>query len=163
GWREVADEFLAAAQSLARDVPRFEGVAAITLPPNRFLPISSDPGSIVQGGLDGGLSADLACVSGWRDPETWGVWADEAATILRFRTELPVGTRIHLVLRLVTHGRSRRTIRIRSGSGATTEISLAGASERVAVLSCAVEAEQLVSACLSLASATAAMPAETGE
>ena len=86
-WRAVAKEVLRSARALARRVPPFDGVAAITLPANRYLPITSDACE------DGELSANLACISGWKWPESWGVWADQRTAILGFRTDLPVGTR----------------------------------------------------------------------
>ena len=100
--------------------------------------------------MNGELSADLICISGWRPPGIWGVWADKPATILRFRTDVPAGTKIHLVMRLIAPGGDLRRIRISSGSGAGTEVSLAGGSDRLAVLSCEVEPGNLVSACMSM-------------
>ena len=41
-WRNVAEDFLKSVQALASQIPPFEGVAAIKLPPNRFLPITRD-------------------------------------------------------------------------------------------------------------------------
>ncbi|HXJ79106.1 MAG TPA: glycosyltransferase 61 family protein [Candidatus Methylomirabilis sp.] len=149
-WRKVADDFLNSAQALARQVGRPEGTAAIRLPSNRFLPISSDPGAILLDGLDGELCADLICISGWRPPETWGVWADAPAAILRFRADVPEGTAIHVVMRLIAAAGDRRHIRIASGSGAQTEVVLLGSSDRMAVLSCEVEPGDLVSLRMSM-------------
>lgn len=151
-WRAVAEDFLNSTRALARHVPRFDGVAAVRLPPNQYLPISSDAGAILLDGLDGELSADLMCISGWRPPEFWGVCADAPTALLRFRTDLPPGTKIHLVMRLIAPSGDRRHIRISSGSGAETEASLTGASDTVAVLSCEVEPDHLVSVRMSLAS-----------
>jgi glycosyltransferase involved in cell wall biosynthesis len=148
-WRKVADDLLDAAQALARRVQRFEGIAAIRLPPNRYLPISSHAGAIPLHGIDGELSADLICISGWRPPEIWGVRAGEPRTMLRFRADAPAGTRIHLTMRLIAAGSGPSRIRICSGSGADIEVALVGGSERLAVLSCAVEPGDLVSARIS--------------
>ena len=48
-WRKRADDFLRSTQALARQVRPFEGVAAIRLPPDRYLPISSDAAAILAG------------------------------------------------------------------------------------------------------------------
>jgi capsular polysaccharide biosynthesis protein len=110
-------------------------LAAVMLPPGRY------------------LSAERICISGWRPPEPSGVRAAQSATTIRFRAAVPVGTRINLVIPLAAHGRGF-CIRIRSGSGAETEVSLAGGSEKMAVLSCAVEPGALVTANFSSLSAT---------
>jgi glycosyltransferase involved in cell wall biosynthesis/capsular polysaccharide biosynthesis protein len=149
-WRQVADAFLRSIRSLAGQVRQIEGIAAITLPPNQFLPISTNASAIPLDGIDGSLSAELVCVSGWRAPETWGVWADEPTATLRFRAAVPAGSRIHLVMRLAAPGRNYRRIRISSGSGAETSVSLGSESDSLAVLSCEVEPDNLVTAYLSL-------------
>jgi len=146
-WRNVADDFLRSTQALARQVPPFAGVAAIMLPPGGFVSI----GNSIP--MDGTLSGELACISGWAPPEASGVRAAHAEAMIRFRADAPVGTRINLVMRLAAVGRDFR-IRIRSGSGAATESALASGSERLAVLSCEVEPEKLVTAHLSLAGRT---------
>jgi glycosyltransferase involved in cell wall biosynthesis len=161
-WRKVADDFLHSAQALAREARPFEGVAAIKLPPNRYLPISSDARAIALDGMEGELSADLICISGWRPPEIWGVWADDPLTILRFRTDAPIGTRIHLVLRLIAPSSEFPRIQISSGSGAKAEVSLAGRVDRLLVLSCEVEPGHLVYARLSMASAGPGGGEDTG-
>src|SRR5262249_30981494 len=129
---------------------RPEGIAAIRLPSNKALPISSDPGTLLLDGLDGELCADLICISGWRPPETWGVWADAPAAILRFRADVPAGHRIHVVVRLIGADGDRRHIRISCGSGAQTEVVLMGTTDRVAAVSCEVEPGDLVSLRISL-------------
>ena len=149
-WGQVADDFLKSTRSLARQVQKIEGVAAMTLPPNQFLPISTNGAGIALNGIDGALSAELVCVSGWRAPETWGVWADEPATTLRFRATVPAGSKIHLVMRLIAPGRNHRRLRISSGSGTETEVSFGGGSDTLAILSCEVEPDSLVTAHMSL-------------
>jgi hypothetical protein len=139
-WRAVAEELLHAACTLARGVPPFDGVAAITLPANQYLPITSDARE------DGGFSANLACISGWKWPEPWGVWADQRTAILGFRTTLAVGTRSALVLRLIGPGSDGRAVRIVTGSGAELETALAGGTVTVAAVSALVEPGQVVSA-----------------
>ena len=108
--------------------------------------------------MDGELSADLICISGWRSPEIWGVWADAPTAVLRFRTAVPAGTRIHLVMRLTAAAGNGRLLRISSGSGAETEVSLAGGSDRLAVLSCEVEPGDLVSVRMSMAAPAGSSP-----
>jgi len=152
-WQKAADDFLRSTQVLARQARPIEGVAAILLPRDRYLEISSDATAITMNGMDGTLSAELICISGWRPPEASGVRAAQPETMIRFRTEAPVGTRIKLVLRFAAHGRDFR-IHIRSGSGAETEVSLTAESEKVAHLSCEVEAGNLVTAELTLVGAT---------
>src|SRR5262249_26386661 len=73
-WHAVAEELLHAACKLARRVPPFDGVAAIALPANRYLRITSDA---TVPGETGGCSASVACISGWGRPEPWGVWANQ--------------------------------------------------------------------------------------
>jgi glycosyltransferase involved in cell wall biosynthesis len=150
-WRQVAEDFLRSTQALARQVRPYEGVAAIKLPPERFLPISADAAAISMDVMDGAASAELACISGWWPPQMWGVRAGEAAATLRFRPDAPVGTRLNLVMRLAVHGSGFCCIRICSGSGAETEASIKGGSDSMAVLSCEVEPGQLITARLSLA------------
>ena len=140
GRRAVAEEVLHAASTLARRVPPFDGVAVITLPAGRHLPITSD----ARG--DGGLSANLACISGWKCPEPWGVWADRRTAVLGFRTTLAVGTRIALVLRLIGPGSDGRSVRILTGSGGELETVIAGGTVSVAAVSGLVEPGQVVSA-----------------
>ena len=150
-WRKVAEDFLNSAQALADQVRPFEGVAAIKLPPNTYLGISSDAGAMPLNAMDGELSADLICISGWRQPEIWGVSAKEPVTVLRFRADASAGTRINLIMRLMSTSSDPRRIRISSGSGSETEVSLAGWSDRLAVLPCAVEQGDLVSVRMSMA------------
>ncbi|MGA2117475.1 MAG: glycosyltransferase 61 family protein [Bryobacteraceae bacterium] len=152
-WGKTADGLLRSTHVLARQARPAEGVAAILLPPGRYLPISSDAAAMLMDGMDGTLSADVICISGWHAPEISGVRAAQPVTMVRFRADASVGTRINLVMRMVAHGRDFR-LRIRSGSGAESETFLTAGSERVAVLSCEVEAGQLVTAHVSLAGAT---------
>jgi glycosyltransferase involved in cell wall biosynthesis len=149
-WQQVTDDFLRATCSLAFQVQPIEGVAAITLPPNQFLPISTNAAAIPLDGIDGSLSAELICVSGWQTPQISGVWADEPATMVRFRSALAAGSKIHLVMRLAPLGGNCCRIQISSGSGAETSVSLAGEADSLAVLSCEVEPDNLVTAHLSL-------------
>src|SRR5579862_1833876 len=123
------------------------------LPPGRYLSLGSEVAGFLIHGLDGTISAELICVSGWHPPEPSGVRAAESAAMVRFRADAPVGTRINLVMRLAAYGRDFR-IRICSGSGAEIEVFLAGGSEKAAVLSCVVEAGELVTANLSSLGAT---------
>jgi len=132
------------------------------LPPDRYLPISSDAAALVMDAMDGKLSAEVICVSGWHPPDNSGARAAEPATTLRFRAGAVAGTRINLVMRLTAYGRGFR-IRIRSGYGAETEAILAGGSERLAVLSCEVEPGNLVTAHLSLVGAAAGEDKISGE
>ncbi|MGA2600639.1 MAG: glycosyltransferase family 61 protein [Bryobacteraceae bacterium] len=112
-----------------------------------------DPGAAISAGIDVPLQDP--------DPETelaaitlpMGRYLSlglrtQSAAMIRFRAGAPVGTRINLVMRLAAYGRDFH-IRICSGSGAETEVSLADGSEKVAVLSCAVEPGALVTANLS--------------
>jgi len=115
------------------------------LPPGRYLSLGSEVAGFLIHGLDGTLSAEQICVSGWHPPEPSGVRAAQSTTMVRFRADAPAGTRINLVMRLAAYGRDFR-IRICSGSGAETEIFLTGGSEKVPVLSCVVEAGELVTA-----------------
>jgi glycosyltransferase involved in cell wall biosynthesis len=148
-WRNVTDDLLRSVEALAREV-QFDGVAAITLPPNRFLPISSDSSAIPMDGVDGGLSADLACISGWRPPEPWGAYAEERTATFRFRAAAEVGSKIHLVMRLAACGQEGCHIRVSSWSGAEATLFLKGGEDSLAVLSCEVEPDSLVTVRLSL-------------
>jgi glycosyltransferase involved in cell wall biosynthesis len=154
-WRQAAEELLRSAQVLTRQARPLEDVAAIRLPPGRYMPISSDAPAMLtdemdeMDGMDGRLSAELICVSGWRCPEISGARAARQVTMVRFRADAPVGAKLNLVMRLAAYHRNFR-IRIRSGSGAETEVSLAAGSEKLAVLSCEVEPGKLVTAQLSV-------------
>jgi glycosyltransferase involved in cell wall biosynthesis len=147
-WLKVADDLMRSTQALARQIPPWEGVAAITLPPDQFLPISSDPEGILANGRDEILSPELICIAGWHFPEKSGARAAERKTTIRFRAEATVGSTINLVLRLTAHDRPL-SIRIRSGSGTESETSLTPGSEKMAVLACQVEPGNLVVADLS--------------
>jgi hypothetical protein len=136
-----------------RDLDSETELAAIKLPPGRYLSLGSEVAGFSIRGPDGTLSAELICISGWHPPEASGVRAAEPATMVRFRADAQVGTRVNLVMRLAACGGDFR-IRICSGSGAETEVSLTGGSEKVAVLSCAVERGALVTANLSSRDAT---------
>ncbi len=149
-WRKVAENFLNSAQVLADQIQPFEGVAAIKLPPNTYLRISSDAAAMPLNAMNGELSADLICISGWQQPEIWGVRAKEPVTVLRFRGHAPAGTRIYLIMHLISACSDLLRIRISSGSGAETEVSLEGWSDKLAVLPCAVEPDDLVSVCMSM-------------
>jgi glycosyltransferase involved in cell wall biosynthesis len=149
-WRTVAEVFLKSVQAQASQVRPLEGVGAINLPSNRFLPITSDGSTLLLNAKEGDLSADLICVSGWRLPEMDGVWAEHPKTTIRFRADVPTGTAIHLLMRLRTVDGNACRVRICSGSGAETQVSLIGSADSLAVLSCEVEPDGLVTATLSL-------------
>jgi glycosyltransferase involved in cell wall biosynthesis len=154
-WRSVAEELLRSTQVLARQARQQEGVAAIMLPPNRYLSITNDASAVSMDGvdgIDGALSAELICISGWHSPEVSGVRAAQPTTVIRFRSEFAAGTRINLLVRLAASGRDFR-IRARSGSGAESEVFLKDGAEGMAVLPCQVEPENLVTAYLSLVGA----------
>jgi glycosyltransferase involved in cell wall biosynthesis/capsular polysaccharide biosynthesis protein len=160
-WKKTTEHLLKSAQALARQARPFEAVAAITLPPGRYLPISADPADVSLPAPDRMLCAELACVSGWHTPEETGVGAAQQTAVLRFRTDdLTPGTRINLVLRLKAVGRDCR-IGFRTGSGAETTASIPSGFERLVALSCQVEPEKLVTAHLS--SLGAAMGVASGE
>jgi glycosyltransferase involved in cell wall biosynthesis len=149
-WQKVTDDVLSATQALARQSPPCETVAAIMLPPNRFLPVRADVAAISIDGTDGALSAELACVSGWREPQTWGVQPDGRAPILRFRTGVPAGTRVNMIMRLAMPDSNCCRIRISSGCGAETETTVKGGADSLAVLSCKVERDRLITVRLSM-------------
>jgi hypothetical protein len=142
-WQQVAGNFLETVLSLSREASPDASTAAIRLPGDRFLPISSDPPAVLMDEVDGRLSAELACVSGWHPPELAGIRAAEPEAAIRFGAALPAGTRINLVLRLAA-GFGNARIRIRTGSGAGTDVALAEGLEKMAVLSCTVEEGQFV-------------------
>ncbi len=134
-WRQTSDDVLASARMLARQIRQSEGVVAVTLPSNRYVPVGSGAP---------GIAMDV-CVSGWRPPETSGIRPSRPTATLRFRTNAPVGTGVNLVLNLEAFGRDFR-IRINSGSGAEADVSLADGSNRVAVLVTTVEPGKLLTA-----------------
>ena len=160
-WRNVADDFLRSTLALARHVPPVDGAAVIRLPPERYLPISSAAAAMPFDGTDGALSAELICASGWHPAEISGARAQGRAATLRFRAAAPVGAGIVLVMRLAANGR-RFSIRLRSGSGAEIETRLDVGTERVAVLSCQVEARNLVTVHVSSDAASAREGTWTG-
>ena len=153
-WQKATEDLLRSTQALSRQITTFAGTAAIELPPDLYLPITSDVGSVLLDGLEGGLSADLVCISGWHPPENSGVRASEATALLRFRPVSPVGSKINLGLRLTAHGGDRR-IRLQSASGAETEVTVTRGSEKKVVLACEVEPERLVTVRLSQVLASA--------
>jgi glycosyltransferase involved in cell wall biosynthesis len=148
-WRDVAEAFLKSVQAQAGQIEPFAGVAAIKLPPNRFLPITSDGSTLLVNPIEGDLSADLICISGWRMPEMGLVRAEQPKAAIRFRTDAPAGTGISLLMRL-RGTRGARRVRIRSGSGTEATVVLNEFNDSLAVLPCEVEPHNLVSAVLSL-------------
>jgi len=142
-WKEAAGNFLETVLSLAREASPDTSDAVIRLPAAQFLPISSDPPALLMDEIDGKLSADLACVSGWHPPEPAGIRAAQPDTTIRFQAALPEGTKINLVLRLAALSGNAR-IRMRTGSGAETDVALTAGLEKMAVLSCTVEQGRLV-------------------
>lgn len=147
-WLTVAGQVMNATGELAQEVGPFEGVAAISLPSNRYLPISGaiEPNS--ADALPGMPSPELICVSGWHPAEQLGARPAAAEAMVRFRTDAVAGAKVNLALRLAAQGRDFR-IRIRSRSGAETQASVRAGSENLAILTCEVEAGSLVTATLS--------------
>jgi hypothetical protein len=142
-WRRVAENVLETILSLSHEPSSDTSAAIIRLPDDRFLPISSDPHAVPMDQVDGRLSAELACVSGWHPPELAGIRAAEPEARIQFRATLPAGSKINLVLRLTAcFGHAR--IRILTGSGSAADVELTAGLEKMAVLSCAVEEGQLV-------------------
>jgi hypothetical protein len=148
-WQRVADDLLRSTRALVRQIRPSKTVAAMSLPPNQYLPITSDPAALSLSGMDGSLSADLICISGWRAPEVSGVYAVEPEAMLRFRAEVPVGTRIYVILRLAAPNGSRHRLRILSECGAQTEMTLGGSTD-APPLSCMVGPDNLVTFHLSV-------------
>ena len=142
-WREVSAEFLRSMLELARRASPLEGAAAMRLPAGEYLPVGSDAAAMPRDAMTGALSAELACAEGWQPAAVDGVRSIGPRATLRFRAGADAGTRIVVVLRLAGQGRPSLA-RIRSGSGATVDASLAVGVERVAAISCDVEAESLV-------------------
>lgn len=143
-WLKVTDELMRSTQVLARQISPSEDIAAITLPPDRFMAISSDGDGISADENNEILSPELICISGWRDPEPAGVRAVQRKATIRFRTQAAAGSRINVLMRLAAQGGDFR-IRMRSGSGAESETSVSAGSEEMAVLACEVEPAGLVS------------------
>lgn len=147
-WKDAADGVLRSACALARRVETTEAEVAVNLPASCYLPINNSLESMPWDSLDGRLATDLICNSGWRVPEATGVRPARRSASIRFRTGEPAGSRINLVLRFSAYGAAYR-VRIRSGSGAETDVDLQDGSERAAVLPCQVEQGQLVTATIS--------------
>ena len=148
-WRQFTFEFLKATFAFLREPQGFEGTAAVALPSNTFLPVSSNPAGTLQDGIDGSLSAELACVSGWRPPKPDGARAEGPTSVIRFRADVAAGSKINLILRLATSSPDGCRLRITSGSGAATLVTLSDDAEKLAILPCEVERESLVTASLS--------------
>ena len=151
-WWQVAEDFVTSISTIASQVRQSDTIAAITLPPNKFIPININAGVVPLDGADGSLSAELACDSGWRVPQAWGVWAEQPETTLRFRATSSAGSKIYLILRLAAAEGVSYRILISSGSGAETVVSLRGDADTLATLPCEVERDGLVTARLSLVS-----------
>jgi hypothetical protein len=115
------------------------------LAPGGYVPLGSEAPAAGVDKVRWRSEANLICVSGWYPPEISGVRPSRSTAVVRFRTNAPVGSRLHLVLRLAAYGRDFR-IRVYSGSDTETEVSLAQRSNGVAVLAPIVERGQLVTA-----------------
>ncbi len=148
-WREVAGDLLAAAKSMHFRVARGEGIAAITLPPNKFMPITVNAREFSLTAEDGSLSAELACVAGWRAPEVVGVWAERPEATLQFRTKSVPGAKIHLILHVACPEGSSYRLRIKSATGSEVSVSLGGGGDTFATLWCEVDKTGLVNVSLS--------------
>jgi hypothetical protein len=142
-WRDVSGDLARSMLTLAGDVQPVEGVAVMRLPPERYLPITGDGASQPYDGIDGALSAELVCVSGWHPAEFAGSRASAQTAVIQFRANAPVGAAIVIVLRLAAQGRNFK-LALRAGSGNAIAADVAVGAERVAVLSCTVEARHLV-------------------
>ena len=145
-WRDAASDFVNCVEAQASEIEPFQGVAAVKLPPNRALPIISGSTALPANALEGDLSADLICISGWSLPETGGALAQQPTATIRFRADAPPGTAINLIMRLRAANANARRAKVSSGSGAVTDVSLNNATDSLAVLSCEVEPDNLVSA-----------------
>ena len=148
-WRQVAEELTSFIRSMASETPELK-LAAITLPANKFIPIGSNAAVIPLNGEDGSLSAEVACITGWRAPQGWGVWADQFEATLRFRATCSPGSKIHLILRLAGLEGANYRLRVSSAPGAETIVSLDGEVDKVATLCCEVGCDGLVTASLTL-------------
>jgi hypothetical protein len=95
--------------------------------------------------IDGALSAELICISGWYAAEPLGVRAAQPEAMIRFRADAAAGTRVNLVMRLAASGRDFR-IRIRPGLGEEAELYLPEGAERLVVLPCHAEPGELITA-----------------
>jgi hypothetical protein len=113
------------------------------LPPGGYVPIGSEAPAVGPDKMRWRPEANLMCVSGWHPPDISGVRASQSTAVVRFRTNAPVGSSVHLVLRLAAYGSDFR-IRVFSGSGIETEVFLAVGSSGVAVLAPIVEPGNLV-------------------
>ena len=131
-----------------------EAPGAVTLPPNRYVPLGSTAAATFLDGLEEPFSAEMICRSGWRATEGWGVAADGPEATLRFRAAAPVGAVIHLVMRMTAAGSHCCRIRIMSGSGTRKEHAVAGGSDGPAILSCVVEPDHLITVHMSMAEPT---------
>ncbi len=138
-WRNVSDELVKSTRALSRMVQERLGDAAVTIPAGRFLPMGN------ASAIDGPLSGELVCISGWAQPGSAGVRPTASETLVRFRVDAKAGTRINLLMQFSASGRDFR-IRIRSGSGAEAEAVLTAGTDKVVVLPCKVEPEELVNA-----------------
>jgi glycosyltransferase involved in cell wall biosynthesis len=152
-WRQVAEDLVAFTRSVASELPRENVTAAISLPANKFMPISSDATAIPLSGEDGSLSAELACISGWKAPQAWGAWADQLEATIRFRATCPPGCKIHLILRLAASPGANYRLHISSASGTETTVSLDGELDKLATLCCEVDSDGLVTVFLALLNA----------
>jgi hypothetical protein len=124
-----------------------EDIPAIALPANRYLPVRNGA-ALLKNGRKGALPVRLISLSNWPTPGISGERPARPVTMMRFRADAPVGTRINLVIRLAARGRDFH-IRIRSGSGNESQVSLARGCEKLTVLSCVVEPGELITAYLS--------------
>ena len=149
-WQQFTFELLKSTFAFLRERRGFEGTMAVALPSNTFLPVNSNPAGTLQDGVDGSLSAELACVSGWQQPKPDGARAEGPTSVVRFRADVAAGSKINLILRLATSSPEGCRLRIATGSGASTLVTLSDNAEKLAILPCEVERESLVTASLSL-------------
>ncbi|MBE7520875.1 MAG: DUF563 domain-containing protein [Burkholderiales bacterium] len=142
-WSAVAEALHASTLALARQARSPRRAPVLRLPMDRYLPISSDAELLRGDAIDGSLSADLACVSGWSMPGAGGVRAAGEEASLRFRTTAPPNADVVVVLRLAA-GAGAWRLAIRSQDGARTDVDLEPGGETVGVLACRIGADQVV-------------------
>jgi glycosyltransferase involved in cell wall biosynthesis len=147
-WGDVAEDLLRSVDEMTAQTPPAREIAAIALPRDRYLAISSEAAGMPGDGADGALSAELICISGWHPAETSGVRAAQSVATIRFRVDAPIAARVNVVMRFAAFGRDF-SIRISPGSGDETHVSIPSGSERLIVVACEVEPGKLITAQMS--------------
>src|SRR6185312_9306723 len=143
-WRICADGILASVKERVNTPPKDPVIAAVSLPPNEFLPIGDSLAGTSRKAVGGFFSADSACISGWGELAAEGIPASGPVSVLRFRTDPPQVSKVTLVFRLSASRLGPCRLRIRSNGQTGQAVKVRRGQDRMAAVYCEIGVDGLV-------------------